>query len=230
MATNGWQILRLDEIEPIRAAGVNWKPLRRTLGIEAFGTNAYVAGPGEDVIEEHNESQLGHEEVYVVVSGRARFTLDGEEHDAPAGTIVHLADPAVRRHARAEEPNTVVLAIGGKPGEAYTPSAWEWYFEAEKFRPGTGDGELDAWLVDQSEPSTGPDAALALLDEALERFPDHPGVLFSIACWQAIAGRDEDALETLRRLEAIDPRDREWVARDDDLVSVRDRFLGGQSD
>ena len=210
MTANGWQTLRLDELEPILAAGVNWKPLRQTLGIEAFGTNAYVAGPGEDVIEEHSEERLGHEEVYVVVSGRATFTLDGEERDAPEGTIVHLADPSVRRYARAEEPNTVVLAIGGKPGEAYTTSAWEWYFEAERFRP-----TMDT------------DAALALLDEARERFPDSPdsvGVLFSIACWQALAGRDDEALETLRRAQAFEPRIREWAARDDDLASVRDRL------
>ena len=194
MTAKGWQTLRLDALEPIRAAGVNWKPLRRTLGIQAFGTNAYVAGHGEDVVEEHSEERLGHEEVYVVVSGRATFTLDGEEYDAPGGTIVHLADPSVRRHARAEEPNTVVLAIGGKPGEAYTPSAWEW-------------------------------AALALLDEALERFPDHVAVLLSIACCQALAGRDDAALETLRRAEAIEPQVREWAAGDADLASVRARLL-----
>ena len=193
MAANGWQTLRLDALEPIRAAGVNWKPLRRTLGIQAFGTNAYVAGHGEDVVEEHSEERLGHEEVYVVVSGRATFTLDGEQYDAPGGTIVHLADPSVRRHARAEEPNTVVLAIGGKPGEAYAPSAWEW-------------------------------AALALLDEALERFPDHVAVLLSIACCQALAGRDDAALETLRRAEAIEPQVREWAAGDADLASVRARL------
>ena len=194
MTAKGWQTLRLDALQPIRAAGVNWKPLRRTLGIQAFGTNAYVAGPGEDVIEDHSEERLGHEEVYVVVSGRATFTLDGEEHDAPGGTIVHLADPSIRRHARAEEPNTVVLAIGGKPGEAYMPSAWEW-------------------------------AALALLDEALERFPDHVAVLLSIACCQALAGRDDAALETLRRAEAIEPQVREWAAGDADLASVRARLL-----
>ena len=227
MTANGWQTLRLDELEPIFAAGVNWKPLRRTLGIEAFGTNAYVAGPGEDVIEEHSEERLGHEEVYVVVSGRATFTLDGEERDAPAGTIVHLADPSVRRYARAVEPNTVVLAVGGKPGEAYTPSAWEWYFEAERFRPtmDKDESELEHFLTDRSEPLPDADAALSLLDEALERFPDHVGVLFSIACWQAIAGRNDEALETLRRAEAIEPRIREWAARDDDLASVRDRLL-----
>jgi quercetin dioxygenase-like cupin family protein len=208
---NGWQVLRLDELEPIRAAGVNWKPLRRTLGVQAFGTNAYVAGPGEDVVEAHTEQQLGHEEIYVVVSGRATFTLDGETHDAPAGTVVHLADPSVRRYARAEEPGTTVLAIGGKPGEAYTPSAWEWYFEAEKFRPA-----MDT------------EAALAFLAEGLEEFPDHVGMLFSIACWQAMAGRDDEALETLHRAAEIDPRVREWAKSDEDLASVRERFLGDE--
>jgi mannose-6-phosphate isomerase-like protein (cupin superfamily) len=209
MTRSGWQVLQLDEIEPIRAAGVNWKPLRRTLGIEAFGTNAYVAGPGEDVVEEHTEERLGHEEVYVVLRGRATFTLDGEEHDAPAGTLVHLAEPSVRRRARAEEPGTLVLAIGGKPGEAYAPSAWEWYFEAERFRD-----PLD------------PEAALRLMDEANERFPEHAGVLYSIACWQALDGRDDEALEMLRRAERVEPRVREWAATDEDLASIRDRLAG----
>jgi mannose-6-phosphate isomerase-like protein (cupin superfamily) len=207
MANPGWHVLRLDEVAPIRVAGVNWKPIRRTLDIEAFGTNAYVAGPGEDVVEEHTEERLGHEEIYVVVSGRATFTLDGEAHDAPAGTVVHLADPSVRRRARAEEAGTLVLAIGGKPGEAFQPSAWEWYFEAERFRP-----EMDT------------DGALALLAEGLERFPDNAGMLYSTACWQALAGRDDEALETLRRAEALDPRVREWAATDDDLASIRERL------
>ena len=210
MPRTGWQVVRLDEIEPIRAAGVNWKPLRRTLGIEAFGTNAYVAGPGEDVVEEHSEERLGHEEVYVVMRGRATFILDGEEHDAPAGTLVHLADPSVRRSARAEEPDTLVLAIGGKPGDAYTPSAWEWYFEAERFRD-----PLD------------PEAALRLMDEANERFPEHAGVLYSTACWLALAGRDDEALEMLRRAVAIEPRYGEWAATDEDLASIRDRLVSG---
>jgi mannose-6-phosphate isomerase-like protein (cupin superfamily) len=197
----GWQVLRIDEIEPIPAAGVNWKPLRRTLGVTAFGTNAYVAGPGEDVVEEHTEERLGHEEVYVVLSGRATFTLDGETHDAPAGTLVHLADPSVRRRARAEEPGTLVLAIGG------TPSAWEWYFEAERFRD-----PLDT------------EAALRLMDEANELFPDHVGVVYSTACWLALAGRKDEALAQLKRAIELDERAREWAADDEDLVAVRERL------
>jgi quercetin dioxygenase-like cupin family protein len=204
-----WESLRIDELPPIKVAGeLRWKPIRRTLGIEAFGMNAYTAEKaGDDVVERHSEERLLHEEVYVVLAGRATFELDGEKLDAPAGTIVFLRDPTVRRYASAAEPGTTVLAVGGKPGEAYTPSAWEWYFEAERFRD-----PLD------------PEAALRLMDEANERFPDHVGVVYSTACWLALAGREDEALSTLRRAVELDHRAREWAADDDDLVSVRDRL------
>src|SRR3954454_16282113 len=121
-----YQVVKLDEIEPIWVAGVHWKPLRRALGIDAFGINAYTAAAaGEHVVEEHTEESLGHQEVYVVSSGHATFTLDGAEIDAPQGTVVFLRDPAVRRAAVALEAGTTVLAIGGVPG-VHSPSAWEW--------------------------------------------------------------------------------------------------------
>ena len=47
----------------------SWKPLRRTLGIDAFGINAYTAPPGDHVVEEHTEETLGHQEAYVVIVG-----------------------------------------------------------------------------------------------------------------------------------------------------------------
>jgi tetratricopeptide (TPR) repeat protein len=204
-----WSTLRIPEVQPITVAGgLRWRPIRRTLGIDAFGMNAYTAErEGDDVVESHTEQNLGHQEVYVVLAGRATFELDGDTLDAPAGTVVFLRDPAIRRYARAAEPGTTVLAVGGKAGEAYSPSAWEWYFEAERFRD-----PLD------------PEAALRLMDEANERFPDNAGVLYSTACWQALAGREDEALETLRRAAELEPRVREWAAGDDDLASVRDRL------
>ncbi len=87
---DGWQSIHLDEIEPIQVVNgtLLWRPVRRALDIGAFGINAYVAPrAGDDVVEEHTESSLGHEEVYVVLSGRATFTLDDETLDAPAGTV-----------------------------------------------------------------------------------------------------------------------------------------------
>ena len=116
---SGYEVTRLDELESISVAeGLVWHPIRRRLGIAAFGMNAYSAEEvGGHVVERHTEQQLGHEEVYIVVSGRARFELDGDEIDARAGTMVFIRDPSVRREAIAEEPETLVLAVGGKPKE-----------------------------------------------------------------------------------------------------------------
>src|SRR4029453_3876490 len=96
--TDGVKLARIDEIAPIPVVGgeLQWRPVRRTLGVEAFGINAYTADAGELVVEEHNETGPGaghHEELYVVITGRATFTVDGESFDAPVGTLVFLDDP-----------------------------------------------------------------------------------------------------------------------------------------
>src|SRR5919112_55994 len=98
-----FRTLRIDELDPIAVAGLRWHPVRHALGVRAFGVNAYSGDAGEDVIEPHTEEGSDHEEMYVVLTGRARFELDDEPVDAAAGTIVFLPDPATRRHAVAEE-------------------------------------------------------------------------------------------------------------------------------
>ena len=124
------RIARIDELElyPIEGQdGLTWRPVRRHFDIQAFGVNAYTAEQaGQRVVEEHRE-EGGHEELYVVVSGRALFMVDGEEHDAPAGTLVHCP-PGTPRGAVAAEAGTTVLGIGAKPGEVFKPSGWEWTF------------------------------------------------------------------------------------------------------
>src|SRR5215208_1723371 len=114
------RVTRIEEIGPLRDGVVLWHPVRRELGVTAFGVNGFSAeAAGDRVIEEHDELGGGaghHEELYVVLSGRAAFTVDGEELDAPAGTLVHVPDPASRRGALAAEPNTVVLVVGAPPG------------------------------------------------------------------------------------------------------------------
>jgi hypothetical protein len=51
--------------------------------------------------------------------------VDGQSVDAPAGTLVYVADPRLVRSAVAEEPGTVVLCAGAEPGAAFEPSEWE---------------------------------------------------------------------------------------------------------
>jgi tetratricopeptide (TPR) repeat protein len=206
---NGWQSVRLDEIEPISVVDgtLLWRPVRRTLDIGAFGINAYVArNAGDDVVEEHTESALRHEEAYVVLSGRATFTLGGETLDAPAGTIVFIRDPEVKRHARAEEPGTQVLAIGGPREAAYEPSPWEDYFAAERHRSA---GNYDEYLRE--------------LEDAALRRPDHPATLYNLACAEALVGRADDALAHLTRAIELRPEWKEAAAKDEDLAALRER-------
>ena len=202
-----WRTVRLDEIEPIPvvAETLLWRPVRRTLDIGAFGINAYVApNVGDDVVEEHTEESLGHEEVYLVLAGRATFTLDDETLDAPAGTVIFVRDPKVERHARAAEPGTTVLAVGGPRGGAYEPSPWEDFFAAERHRAA---GDYDAYAAE--------------LADALERRPDHPSTLYNLACAESLAGRPDAALEHLRRALELKPDFADHARTDEDLAALR---------
>lgn len=202
-----YEVARLDELESLPGPGtLRWTPIRRRFGLSAFGMNAYTAREaGQDVVEEHTESRLGHEEVYVVVAGRATFTLGEETVDAPAGTIVVLRDPATRRYAVAAEPATTVLAVGGKPGQ-HDPSAWEWSFAA---------------YGHHSEGDT--ERGIAALHEGIEQKPDaRPRFLYDLACLEALSGRSAEALEHLLEAVELDPELLELAGRDSDLDAIRD--------
>ena len=132
--TPGVVTAHLDDVPAITFdsdAEPDWKPLRHHLGIGAFGVNAFVApDAGGQAVERHDEAPeaggaKGHEELYVVLRGHARFTVGDEEIDAPEGTLVFIADPALVREAIASEPGTTVLAIGAARGVAFEPSEWE---------------------------------------------------------------------------------------------------------
>ena len=104
----------------------SWKPLRAKLGIDAFGVNAFIGREvGSRVIEEHTEEGSAHQELYVVLAGRARFELGDEKVEAETGSLVFIADPTVKRTAFALDPNTSVLAVGAAVGSVFTPSSWD---------------------------------------------------------------------------------------------------------
>ena len=184
-------------------------PIRIPFGISAFGVNAYGSREaGGHVIEEHDELASGagrHEELYVVLRGRATFTVAGEELDAPAGTLVFVRDPATRRGAVAAEADTTVLVVGGTVGKPFAPSPWEFWLEA---RPAYDAGRFEE--------------AAAVLGRGLAANPGNPHVLYNLACCEALAGRHDEARAHLAAAVAGDPRMRDWAADDPDLASVRD--------
>jgi tetratricopeptide (TPR) repeat protein len=155
------------------------------------------------VVEPHTESpELGHQELYFVASGRAKFILDGEEHDAPAGTYVFVPDTSTHRHAIAEEPGTTVLSFGGPA--VFKPSAWEWTFRAAHLK------------------KSDPQAARKLLEEGLEAWPDSPSIFWELGCWEAVQGDRSAAIGWLRKALEREPRMAEYLEKDDDLLSLRD--------
>ena len=125
---SGFKTLRIDAVDTLRDddTGADWLTLRHRLGVTAFGLNAYRAPEaGVQVIVDHDETDSGHQEVYVVLNGAASFAVGTETIDAPAGTIVFVEDPSLSRVAVAKEAGTTVLAIGAEPGRIFTPSSWE---------------------------------------------------------------------------------------------------------
>src|SRR6185437_11858272 len=101
--SDGWTAVHVDDVEavPWQDTDLVWQPLRHALGTHVAGLAAFTAErAGQTVVEPHRESAdgRGHEELYVVLRGRATFTLDGEALDAPAGTLVRVG-PAVHRGA-----------------------------------------------------------------------------------------------------------------------------------
>lgn len=183
--------------------------LRRELGINSFGVNAfYQAQKGETIIGEHDELGPGanrHEELYIVVSGSCTFTVDGETVDAPHGSSLFVADPTSKRGAVANEDATIVVVVGGRPGEAFEISAGDALSEFfDLYREKDYEGALAACLA------------------VIETHPGNPLVLYNIACIESLLGNQEEALDALSDSLPAWPRFKELAKEDDDLKALRD--------
>ena len=204
---NGFTIATLNEI-PQRD---NWIPVRDHLGVGGFGVNAFRAEEaGERVINEHTEAMAKHEELYLVVEGHATFTVDGDEIDAPAGTLVFVGDPATQRSALAKEAGTTVLVAGARPGHAFEVAPWE-----------------ESWQENQQAMALYREErygeAADVLREAIKLHPDAAGLLYNLACFDSLAGADVATVAThLGRAIELHPDFRDFAREDTDFDPVRD--------
>ena len=207
MTDEPFAVARLEEMTAGPGAeGSTWFRIRRHFGIRAFGVNAYRADAGGRVIEDHDElgsSAGGHEELYVVLSGRARFEIAGDTVDAPAGTLVFVP-PDARRGAVAEEDGTTVLVLGGRPGDPFTTSPWE--------------DASDAWHAYEEKDY---ERAIAVFEQVHAKHPQAAGVLYNLACCEALVGRGDEAVEHLRRSVELEDRFRGFAREDGDFDSIR---------
>jgi tetratricopeptide (TPR) repeat protein len=207
--SDAFRVAHLDDLERIGAAGGLYRPIRRRLGVRAFGINAYTAEKaGDQVIERHDEVSGGgpgrQEELYMVVAGHAEFTVAGETVDAPAGTMVFIPDLTAQRSAIATADGTTVVVVGG-PADAPIPtSPFEFWFAAE---PAYRAGDYDR--------------AAEIASEGLAEWPQHGTLHYQLACYHALAGRREQALEHLAIAVRNEPKAAAWAADDADLDSIR---------
>jgi hypothetical protein len=204
---SGYRVAHLTEIDEISDGRCPSRPVRAHFGITSFGVNAWSGREqGDRIINEHDEAEAGdeQEELYLVQSGRARFELDGESVDAPAGTFV-FARPGVKRTAFAEEPGTTIIALGGTPGKVYEPSGFELW---------TALGPL----YEAGEYAEAADRGL----EVAEAHPEYPMLLYNVACCESLAGRTADAVAHLRQTIERAEKFRAFAANDSDLDPIRD--------
>lgn len=94
-----------------------WYPLQHALGIDAFGANVLVAQDADQVlVEEHDETASGQQELYLLLDGSAVFDLDGEEVRLDRGQVLAITDLSVRRQGKALTAGTKLLVVGASNG------------------------------------------------------------------------------------------------------------------
>jgi len=202
----GYEILDLDDLEEVtyRGSGETLRPLRLRLGFTAFGANVWSAAEAGGKLIPPHEEQSGHEELYVVLRGRATFTVGQETIDAPTGALLHV-EAATFRTAVAAEPATMVLAVGGKEGEAFHGGGWE-------------NVHLAFARLDAGDAAGGREVMRATISDGEHAWGGH----YNLACYEALAGNTDAAFDELRT--AIDlNRDMvmNWLPHDTDLDPIR---------
>jgi len=201
---SGYKIAHVDEIEGVDyREETRMQPVRHHFGITAFGTNAWSGESVGDRLVPSHEEDPGNEELYVVLRGRARFEIDGEAVDAPAGTLV-FCPPEANRTAFAEEAGTSVLAVGGTAGKPYEVGGWEVW---APFHPAYEAGDYQAVI----------EGARETVEQSGYAAP-----LYNLACCEALAGQADDAIGHLRAAFEVRPSLRDLAKEDSDLDPIRE--------
>jgi mannose-6-phosphate isomerase-like protein (cupin superfamily) len=113
-----YSVKRIDEMEAIY--GGAFKRARAELGVESFGMQVMDLPPNVEEHPEHDHSETGQEEVFVVLRGGGEIEVDGERVPIDTETIVRVG-PGARRKLWPGGEGMRLLALGGVPGRAYEP-------------------------------------------------------------------------------------------------------------
>jgi hypothetical protein len=195
----------LEAIDELADHGFRYRPVRHHVGITSFGVTAWIAREaGDPVVPAYDEDSEPAEELFLVLSGRAVFELDGEVVEAGPGTVV-CSRPGVNRTAVATEPNTEILAVDGSPGKPYAPTGWELWAPLVPLYDSGQHAEL-----------------ITRLTSLVEANPQYPMLAYNLACSESLSGRTGDAIDHLRQAVDAAAKFRGEAAEDVDFDPVRE--------
>jgi hypothetical protein len=200
-----YAVAHVDNIDEFADGRCHYRPIRHHLDISAFGVNAWTGhAAGDLVINAHDEDDpTRDEELFLVLRGHALFELDGDQVDAPTGTLVR-ASPLMNRTAIAKEPGTTIIAIEGTPGKAYDARGWELWAPL-------------APLYDAGEYAEVADRLRILVEAS----PQYPMLFFNLACCESLLGRTTHAIDSLHRAIEMSEEFRGAAKDDSDLDPIR---------
>jgi len=116
----GHTVKKIDEMEAIYLGA--YKRARAELGVESFGLQIIDMPPNYENYPEHDHSEDGQEEVYVVLRGSGEIEIEGERSPLDPDHIARVG-PGVKRKVWPGPDGVRLLIIGGVPGGSYEPPA-----------------------------------------------------------------------------------------------------------
>jgi mannose-6-phosphate isomerase-like protein (cupin superfamily) len=96
-----------------------FRPIRRALGVSAFGINQEDWPANSEDYPAHDEAESGQEEVYYVLGGSGEIEVDGERIELKPGRYVFVE--AATKRKMWPGPDGVSLLCVGSPAGAYKP-------------------------------------------------------------------------------------------------------------
>ncbi len=111
-------VKRVEDFDAI--FGGAFRRVRAGLGVSSFGLSTIDLPPNFSHFPEHDQTHDDQEEVYTLISGRAKLLVGGQEYDLEPGVFARVA-ASEKRKIVTEGEAARVIAIGGTPGRIYEP-------------------------------------------------------------------------------------------------------------
>lgn len=93
--------------------------VRAELGVRTFGINQFELPPNTSGYE-HSETESNQDEVYIIIGGNGRMTVDGDEIELKPGRFVHVTAEETRNLHSGPEGLTWI-AVGAPQETPYHP-------------------------------------------------------------------------------------------------------------